>query len=99
MDRTQLLAQVAAYVECQNSPTPESDTLSKIMSKEVSLPYPSPGVPLPTTGFNGIAEITKTARKAFPDYKLEVKQTVIDTEECRVVVLLQVTGTHTGYAG
>lgn len=93
MTRDKLTAVATSVLEWLNAPEINTTILPTILSPSVSVPYPVPG----TEGsYEGLVELTRKCRAAFPDYKMTSQRLIIDASDNSVVILVNLTGTHTG---
>ena len=94
MKRDKLSEIATSVLEWLNAPEIDTTSLRTILSRAVSVPYPVPG----TEGsYEGLVDLTRKCRSAFPDYKMSLKKLVIDESGNTVVMLVNLTGTQTGY--
>lgn len=94
MDREQLANVLERFVKWSCTKPLDEAAFETIVSKDVIVRIPYPGCP-PT--FDGLLAITKKSHEAAPDFQIKIQETIVDVQQSRVIVLLQVTGTHQGY--
>ena len=94
MNREKLSGIATAVLDWINAPQVDTTIIATLVSPTVSVPYPQPG----TKGsYEGLIELTQKCHDAFPDYKMVLQKLVIDVSESTAVLLVNLTGTHTGY--
>jgi hypothetical protein len=94
MGREQLLDVTSRLVAWINTAKVDAASLLTMCAKEIVVPIAYPGS---TPDFDGLISVTNNSHIAFPDFKMTVKDEIIDDKESRVVLLLNVTGTQAGY--
>jgi len=94
MGREQLLDVTSRLVAWINTANVDAASLLSMCAKETVVPIPYPGS---TPDFDGLISVTNNSHITFPDFKMTIKDQIIDEKESRVVLLLNVTGTQAGY--
>jgi hypothetical protein len=94
MSRDQLINVATGLVQWINTTPFDPEALASLVKTDVSVPIPYPGS---TPDYNGLLAVTEKIHEASPDFKMSVRQIVVDEAESRVVMLLGSSGTHAGY--
>jgi hypothetical protein len=95
MNREQLLDVANRLIAWINATQFDPEALATIAAKNVVVPIPYPGS---TPDYAGVLAIIKKTHEAASEYKLELKDSIVDEKESKVVVLVQCTGIQTGYS-
>jgi len=94
MKRDKFSEIATSVLEWLNAPEIDTTSLPTILSPAVSVPYPVPG----TEGsFEGLLDLHRKSRAAFTDYNMSLEKLVIDESDNTAVMLVNLTGTQTGY--
>ena len=94
MSRQQLLDTTSRMIAWINTADADPESLAIICTKDIAVPIPYPGS---TPDFDGLVNVTKGSHTAFPDFKMVIKDQIVDEMNSRVVLQLNVTGTQMGY--
>lgn len=94
LTREQLLDFATRYTAWLNKNPSDEETLSKLVSRDVSIPLPYPGS---TPTFDGSLKLMRDLHSASPDIAFKIVDTCIDEVQSSITVITSVTGTHAGY--
>jgi len=94
MSTQQILDITKCLVEWINTAKVDPASLLTMCAKDIVVPIPYPGS---TPDFDGLISVTTKTHVAFPDFKMAVREHIVDEKESRVVLLLDVSGTQAGY--
>ena len=94
MSRQQLLDVASHFTTWTTSQENDPATLATIVSKDIVIHVPTPGLTPDFAGLLAQHERTITATK---DLKIEVKAQSVDEANCTVTQFFEVSGTQTGY--
>ena len=94
MGREQLLDVTARMIAWINTAQADAGALATICTSDIAVPIPYPGS---TADFAGLVDVTGRSHTAFPDFKMAIKDQIVDEKESRVVLQLNVSGTQAGY--
>lgn len=93
MSRAQLLDVATRLIQWINTTTVDTSSLATIIKPDIVVPIPYPGS---TPDFQGLVATTEKIHGASPDFNMAIVDSIID-ETGKVVLLLNCTGTQTGY--
>lgn len=94
MNRERLLDVADRLLAWINTPKVDAEALKTVVSPGLHVPIPYPGC---TPDFAGLVTLTEGIYAASPDFKMQLVDTIVDVEDCKVVRLLNATGTQAGY--
>jgi hypothetical protein len=94
MKRDELISIATSVLEWLNADEINTTSLPTILSPQVSVPYPVPGI---EGSYEGLVALTRKCRAGFPDYEIVLRGMVVDERENTVVILVNLTGTQTGW--
>jgi hypothetical protein len=95
MSSTQLLDVATRMIAWINTIVVDVSVLDQIMIKDVVVPIPYPGS---TPDFAGLVATTEKIHQASPDFNMAIRDSIVDDTNNKVVLLLNCTGTQSGYA-
>ena len=91
MSRQKLIDIATRYIEIISTKPLDTAAFSEVVASDVKVPIPYPGS---TPDYAGVLAITQAGHAAAPDFKVSIRQVVVDDVASYVVVLANVTGTH-----
>lgn len=94
MNREKLIQVATNLIAWTNSKPITATTFAEIVSPQLKIPIPYPGQ---SPDYEGLLALTKAAHVAAPDFKMTIKEMVVDVTTSTVALLLNVTGTHVKY--
>jgi hypothetical protein len=94
MNREKLIQVATNLIEWTNSKPLTATAFATIVSPQLKVPIPYPGQ---SPDYEGLLALTQAAHVAAPDFKMTIKDTVVDETTSTVVLLLNITGTHVKY--
>ena len=94
MNRAQLLDAATRLIAWINTAPVDASKLAHIMAENVVVPIPYPGS---TPDFAGLVATTEKIHGASPDFKMTIRESIIDESDCKVVLLANATGTQEKY--
>jgi len=95
MNRQQLLDFAGRYVAWINKNPSDEETLSKLMSRDISMPVQYPGA-IPT--YDGTVKFMEDLHAASHDINFEIIDTCVDELQCAITLICRATGTHSGFS-
>jgi len=93
MSRDQLVDVATRLIKWINTAPFDPEPLVSLAKPDVAVPIPYPGS---TPDYNGLLAVTKQIHDAAIDFKMAIRQMVVDETESSVVMLLNCTGVHAG---
>jgi len=93
MSRAKFLDVATRVIQWISTTPVDVSDLEKILKRDVVVPIPYPGS---TPDFQGLVATTEKIHGASPDFKMAITDSIVD-ETGKVVLLLNCTGTQTGY--
>lgn len=94
MNREKLIQVATNLIAWTNSKPVTATAFARIVSPQLKVPIPYPGQ---SPDYEGLLALTQAAHVAAPDFKMIIKDTVVDETTSTVVLLLNITGTHVKY--
>ena len=95
MNRQQLLDFASQYIAWINKNPSDEETLSKLMSRDISMPVQYPGA-IPT--YDGTVKFMEDLHAASNDINFEIIDTCVDELQCSITLICRATGTHSGFS-
>jgi hypothetical protein len=96
MNREQLLDFTTRYLAWMNKNPSDEETLSKLMSRDISIPIRYPGA---TPTYDGSVKFMEDLHAGSHDITFEIIDTCVDEVQCSITLLLRSFGTHSGFFG
>jgi hypothetical protein len=94
MNREKLIEVATKLIAWTNNKPLTATAFATIVSPQLKVPIPYPGQ---SPDYEGLLALTQAAHVAAPDFKMTIKDTVVDEVTSTVVLLLNITGTHVKY--
>ena len=95
MNREQLLDFATRYIAWLNKNPSDEATLSKLMSRDVSIPIEYPGA---TPTYDGSVKFMEDLHAGTHDINFKIIDTCVDELHCSVTVITRAVGTHSGFS-
>lgn len=94
MNRAQLLDVATRMIGWINTTPMDKSKLAGVLAEDVVIPIPYPGS---TPDFAGLVGVVDKIHGASPDFKMEIRESIVDETDNKVVLLLNTTGTQAKY--